>query len=90
MSKMLSPKEMLAGESSGINLTFKSLEGKSFDDDESQGNDSESENEDSGDEEGSWGNDDEHANSSNPRSSNVRSVDKSDQVFRFRTEVTSH
>ncbi len=83
MSKMLSPKEILAGENSGINLTFKSLEGKSFDDDESQGNDSESENDDSGDEEGSWGNEDEHANSSNPRSSNVRSVDKSDQVFRF-------
>lgn len=81
MSKMLSPKELLAGESAGVNLTFKSLEEKSFDDDESQGDDSESENEDDdSDNEGDSSDGEDHANGSNPRSSHVRSVDKTDQV----------
>lgn len=90
MSKMLSPKELLAGESAGINLTFKALEGKSFDDDESQGDDSdESEHEDSDDNENS-SDEDEHAGSSNARSSNVRSVDKSDQVSKFEPKLLYH
>ena len=87
MSRMLSPKEMLAAESSAaVTLNFKAMEEKPFEDNESEG-------EDSGDDDGRGSdsdsdnpNDDDsgdgkpHSNSS-PRSSNLRSFDKSDQVL---------